>query len=87
MSLQDQIAADQAAVVAAQAVLDAANVALAADQAKLAAIQPHLDLLDRIEAELALVEDGVDEALRTALLQVAASIVPFVAQMRSLFTE
>jgi hypothetical protein len=87
MSLQDQIAADQAAVVAAQAVLDAANVALAADQAKLAAIQPHLSILDEIEKELMLVEDGVDEALKTALLSVAASISPLLAQMRSLFTE
>jgi hypothetical protein len=87
MSLQDQIAADQASVVSAQAALDAANATLAADQAKLAAIQPHLDLLDRIEAELALIEDGLDDALKNALLSVASSITPIIAQMRALFTQ
>lgn len=84
MSLLDTIAADEAAVTAAQTTLDAANATLAADQAKLAAVQPHLSLLDQIEKELALVEDGVDDALRTALLSVAATISPLLAQMRSL---
>lgn len=86
MTIQEQIAADQQAVAAAQADLDAANAILAADQAKLASIQPHLDLLDQIDAKLTAVEEGVDDTLRAALDSVKASITPLVAQMRALFS-
>jgi hypothetical protein len=59
MSLQDQIAADQQAIQAAQAALDAANAQLAKDQAALEAVQPHLSVLAEIEQEAEkLAEDG-----------------------------
>lgn len=87
MSIQDTIASDEAAVASAQAALDAANAQLAADQAKLAAVQPHIDLLTQIEAELAKVEEGVEETLRAALADVESRIKPLIAQMRDLFTN
>ena len=97
MSLQDQITADTQALADAQAklaadtaadqaVIDAAAAKLAADQAALAAIQPHLSLLDQIESELTKVEDGVSAELQAALDAVKVKILPFVEQMRSLFT-
>ena len=50
MSIQDNIAVDQAAVDSAQAALDAAKTQLAADQAQLDAAQPHLSLWQEVEA-------------------------------------
>jgi len=86
MTIQDQIAADQQAVAAAQADLDAANAILAADQAKLASIQPHLDLLDQIDAKLTAVEEIVDDNMRAALDSVKARVTPLIEQMRALFS-
>lgn len=85
MSIQDQIAADEAAVAAAQTALDAANAQLSADEAKAAAIAPHLSLLDQIEAELAAVENGVEDSVRAGLEAIKANITPLIAQMRALF--
>lgn len=87
MTIQDQIAADQAAVATAQAALDAANAQLTADQAKLDNIAPHLSLLDQVEAELAKAEDGVDDALRASLDTIRRNISALIAQMRALFTQ
>jgi hypothetical protein len=87
MSIQDQIAADQAAVDAAAAALATANAQLTSDEAKLAAIAPHLSLLDQIEAELASVEDGVEDSLRAGLDAIKANISPLIAQMRALFNQ
>ena len=50
MSIQDKIAADQAAVEAAQAQLVAAQNQLASDQAELSSVAPHLAALDAIAA-------------------------------------
>lgn len=58
MSIQDQITADQSAVVAAQAALDAANVQLAADQQKLTDAQPHLSVIGEIESFGSMIIDG-----------------------------
>lgn len=87
MTIQDKIAQDQADVAAAQAALDAANTRLATDQEALAAVQPHLSLLDQIEAELTKVEDGVAAELQAALDAVKAQISPLIAQMRNLFNN
>lgn len=84
MSLQDQITVDQQSVTDAQTALDAANAKLAADQAALAAVQPHLDLLSKIESELGAVEDDVEDALRAALDDIKARISPLIEQMRQL---
>ena len=86
MTIQDTIAADQAAVAEDQAKLDADNATLAADQAKLASIQPHLALLDQIEAELLLVEQGIDATAVATIEAIRANISPLIAQMRALFT-
>jgi DNA repair exonuclease SbcCD ATPase subunit len=85
MTLQEQIAADLTAVNEAQAALDAANAKLVADKDALAAVQPHLSILDQIEAELAKVEDGVVAELQSSLDAVKAQITPLIAQMRALF--
>lgn len=50
MTINDSIAADHAAVDAAQTALDAATAQLAADQAKLDAAQPHLSAWAEVEA-------------------------------------
>lgn len=47
---QEQITADQAAVAAAQAVLDTANAALAADQTAYTSVQPILAALSELTA-------------------------------------
>jgi hypothetical protein len=87
MNIQETIAADQATVTADQAALDTATATLTADQAKLAAVQPHLDLLDKLEADIAAVEAGADATLTAAYDTIKASIEPFIAQMRALFTS
>ena len=95
MTIQDTIAQDQAAVDAAQAkltadtlanqaVLDAANAQLALDKAKLDALTPHLDLIAKIEAELMQIEDGVSDALRSALDTVKQKIAPFLNEMKNI---
>lgn len=85
MSLQETIAADEVNVTAAQAALDAANVQLATDQAKLAAIQPHLSILDQIESELAVVEQGIEASVAADIDAIAATIKPLLDKMRALF--
>lgn len=50
MSIQEQVTADQAAVNAAQAALQAATDKLNADMALLASVQPQLDAIAEIEA-------------------------------------
>ena len=84
MSYQDKIAADQAAVDQAQAVLNAAEAQLVSDQAAQAAVQPHLALIDQIETELASVEQNMDATMAAALASIKASIAPFLQQMRDL---
>lgn len=76
MTIQDNIAADQAAIATAQAALEAANAQLAADQARLDAIQPHLSILERLDAEFVSMEEGAKS--RASAL---------VAEMRNLFTN
>lgn len=86
MTIQDVIIADQAAIVTAQAALDKAVATLAADQAKAAAIQPHLDMLAQVEAELLKIEDGLSEQLKATIAGFAAQVSPFLQQMRAAFT-
>jgi hypothetical protein len=50
MSIQARIDADQIAIAAAQAVLDAANAQLATDQQALADLAPHIAAWDAVEA-------------------------------------
>lgn len=78
MSPQEQIAADQAAVQAAQAVLDAANAKLAEDQAVLDALQPHLSVLDEIEA-YAIAHINEDEQEIHRLIAKARALFGFTA--------
>jgi hypothetical protein len=87
MSIEDTIAADQATVTADQTALDAATATLTADQSKLAAIQPHLDLIDKLEADMAAIEAGTDATVASAFDALKASVEPFIAQMRALFTS
>lgn len=86
MTIQDNITADQAAVTEAQAALDAANAKLAADQAALAAVQPHLTILDNIEAELAQAEAGIGAGVLAAFDAAKVSVTALIEQMRALFT-
>jgi hypothetical protein len=51
MGITESIAADQAAVAAAQTALDTANAQLAKDQAALEAAQPHVSLWEEVVAE------------------------------------
>jgi len=51
MGIMENVAADQAAVAAAQAALDTANAQLAKDQAALDAAQPHVSLWEEVVAE------------------------------------
>ena len=85
MTLQETIQADQAAIDAAQAVLDKAIATLAADQAKAAAIQPHLDKIAQVEAELLKLEEGISDELKQVIAALAAQVSPFLAQMRTAF--
>lgn len=67
MSLQDNLTAAQAAV-------DAANTALAEAQAAFNAAQPHLSVLEEIEAAASKLGDGL-----------STEIMSLVAKARSLF--
>ena len=87
MAIQDKIAADKDAVVAAQVALDSAKAQLAADEATAASIQPHLDILAEIEAKLVAADDVMDQAMRDALLTVEAMIKPLIAKMRDIFNQ
>lgn len=69
MTIQESISADQAAVAAAQSVLDGANAQLAADEAKLAAAQPHLSLWAQVEAFCV----ALPEEARPGLMNLIAS--------------
>lgn len=71
MSLQDKIAADQAAIAAAQAALDAATAALAQDQASLAALQPTIAAITEIKGFAAGLSN-TDEAAQLIALADAA---------------
>lgn len=53
MTLQDQLTASQQAVESAQTVLDGAKAQLVKDQAAFDAAQPHLTVLQEMEAEAA----------------------------------
>lgn len=65
MGLAETIAADQAAVAAAQAALDSANAQLATDQAALDAVQPHLSLWQEIEAYAATLGGDVESTIKS----------------------
>lgn len=71
MSLQDKIAADQAAIAAAQAALDAANAALTQDQASLAALQPTVAAINEIKTFAAGLSNADEAAQLTALADAA----------------
>jgi len=73
VSIQDDIAADQAAITAAQAALDAAHAKMAVDQAALSAIQPHLSMWDEVVTEAEKL--GAD---------IAAPILALAAQAKTL---
>ena len=59
MSIQDQIAADEAAISAAQSQLDAAKSQLDKDKFALEAVQPHLSVLSEIETFAVHVEEAM----------------------------
>jgi len=63
-TLTEQIAADEAAVAAAQSALDAASEQLAANKAALAAAQPHLSVWQEVEAYASTVGGEVESALK-----------------------
>jgi len=68
-------AADTAEIAAAQAELDAAN-------AKLAAIQPHLDLIGKVRAELQSLKTDASDAVA----KVEGSIEPLLDEIVALFS-
>ena len=70
MSITQTIAADQAAVDAAQVVLNAAMAQLAADNAKLTELQPVLGALGEVEAYLIHVADEAKDGFMAALNKV-----------------
>ena len=95
MTIQDIIYQDQAAVDAAvekmlqdsianQDILNAANNKLAQDMEKLAGLKPQLDLIGKIEAELATIEDGISEELKSALDAVKKKITSFLDEMKNI---
>ena len=95
MTIQDIIYQDQAAVDAAvekmlqdsianQDILNAANNKLAQDMEKLAGLKPQLDLIGKIEAELATIEDGISEELKSALDTVKQKITSFLTEMKNI---
>ena len=95
MTIQDIIYQDQAAVDAAvekmlqdsianQDILNAANNKLAQDMEKLAGLKPQLDLIGKIEAELATIEDGISEELKSALDTVKQKITSFLDEMKNI---
>ena len=95
MTIQDIIYQDQAAVDAAvekmlqdsianQDILNAANAKLAQDMEKLAGLKPQLDLIGKIEAELATIEDGISEELKSALDTVKQKITSFLDEMKNI---
>lgn len=80
MSLQDQVTQDQANVDADQTKLATDTATLSTDTAKLAAVQPHLDLVERVRAEIAtIVADLTDTAA-----QIEATVNPLLDQLRDL---
>lgn len=52
MTITEQLLADQQAVQAAQAALDAAADQLARDQAAMAALAPHISLWDEVASKI-----------------------------------
>lgn len=84
-SLTQTIAADQQAVADAQAVLDAANAKLSADQAALAAVQPHLNALNNISAELVAVQQGTAPDVAAVLEGFRLQAQAIIDQMLAVF--
>lgn len=82
--INDQIAADQAAVSAAQAALDAANKQLSADQAALAAISAKTAILDQMESAIAGIDANLDPATKAAIDAITAPITAQIESMRAL---
>jgi capsule polysaccharide export protein KpsE/RkpR len=82
---QDHEVAAQAAVDAATAELVAAKQAVVDAQAAIATIQPHLDILAQIEAQLVALEQGVAAETAAALETVKSTIEPLLAQLRAVF--
>lgn len=69
MTIKETLAADKAALAKAQLELASLQSKVDAQQAALRAVQPHLDLLDSIESELAMIEATVEPPI-------AAKITP-----------
>lgn len=82
-TIDDQVSADQSAVIAAQAALDAANAQLAADQAAQAAIAAKTTELDAMEAALAQIS-GLDDATQAAIAPVAEKLTASIENIRTL---
>ena len=85
MTLTEQIAAAEQVVVEDQTKLTNDETALTALKTKLDDIQPHLTVLDQIEAELEKVGTGAEADVAAALTVIENSIKPLIGQMRSLF--